>query len=84
MEDTNESVLESIRLLVETWCDRRSLIALRHVLCGYPLSSPLTDGWGDLLAALENVRAFAKEELTAEELTKLNDLIGLVSKAIYR
>jgi len=58
--------------LVDAWCDRRCLKALRAVLRGYPLSSPLTDGWGELLLALQDVRAFARDEITASERAEVN------------
>ena len=67
--------LEVIQGLVESWCDRRCLRALRAVLRGYPLVSPLGDGWKELRLALENVHAFAREEITAQELRTLNNLI---------
>ena len=64
MEQTSENILESVKNLVNVWCDRRCLTTLRFILQGYPLSSPLIDGWADLLKALEDVRAFAKTEIT--------------------
>jgi hypothetical protein len=42
--------------LVDAWCDGRGLRALREVLAGYPLTSARTDGWAELLQALEGVR----------------------------
>jgi hypothetical protein len=84
MENTNESVLETIRMLVEGWCDRRSLVALRHILKGYPLSSSLTDGWSALLDSLQSVRAFAREELTEDEKATIGQIIGEISKVVHR
>src|SRR5262249_41693960 len=60
---------ETVQFLVAGWCDRRCLKALRAILAGYPLTSPLTDGWGDLLRALQDVRAFAGDDLTEAERT---------------
>jgi len=40
----NEEFFRSVRTLVEAWCDRRALGALRHILQGYPLANHLTDG----------------------------------------
>ena len=60
MIENNEQLFSKIQKLVEAWCDRRCLIALRQILPGYPLTSPLTDGWGELLIALKNVSAFAR------------------------
>jgi hypothetical protein len=46
MISTNEQLFETIQRLVGAWCDRRCLRALRHILAGYPVPSPFTDGWG--------------------------------------
>ena len=74
-QNSNGNALEVIHGLVESWCDRRCLRALRAVLQGYPLVSLLGDGRGELRLALENVRAFAREEITAEELQAVNNII---------
>ena len=84
MEQSPEDILESVKTLVDAWCDRRCWSALRFILQGYPLSSPLTDGWAELLKALEDVRAFAKGEITEEEKQTVNQLIGSISRIIYR
>jgi hypothetical protein len=70
--------------LVDQWCDRRSLRALREVLAGYPLASGLTDSWGELLKALEGVRAFARNEITDAEADQLEHLIAAASAIVYR
>lgn len=70
--------------LVEAWCDRRCYIALRYILSGYPIPSPLTDSWAALLDALQNVRAFAGEEITEEEKLKVNELIALITSLVFR
>jgi hypothetical protein len=70
--------------LVDGWCDRRCLVALRHGLSGWPLSSTLTDGWADFLAAMKNVRAFARDELTAAESDTVDDLIRVAERAVRR
>lgn len=84
MENTDESILKAVDDLVEAWCDRRCYTALRHILNGYPISSPLTDGWAALLDALENVRAFAQEEITEDEKLRVNMLIAEISKMVFR
>jgi len=75
--------LETKRL-VDGWCDRRCLRALRHALAGWPLANPLTDGWAGYLDAMKNVRAFAGEELTAAESASVDDLIRVAERAVYR
>jgi hypothetical protein len=84
MEQSPENILESVKILVDAWCDRRCLLALRFILQGYPLSSPLTDGWAELLKALEDVRAFAKGKITEEETQVVHQLIGAISRIVYR
>jgi hypothetical protein len=73
-----------VQFLVTGWCDRRCLKALRAILAGYPLTSPLTDRWGDLLRALQDVRAFAREELTETERTTVEECIRAVERVLYR
>jgi len=80
--DTQEQLFQTLQNLVDAWCDRRALKALRHVLRGYPLSNSLTDGWADLMIALKNVRAFAREEVTPEELKLVDDCIRVIEKGI--
>ena len=76
--------LDLVHGLVAGWCDRRCLKALRAILAGYPLSSPLTDGWGDLLRALQDVRAFARDELTEAERVSIDECIRAVERIIHR
>jgi len=84
MIENNEQLFASIQKLVEAWCDRHCLGALRRILPGYPLVSPLGDGWGELLIALQNVRAFARQELTADEQEMLEECIRAVDSAVHR
>ena len=84
MKESVENFHESLAALVDLWCERRCLPALRFILRGYPLSSGLTDDWGNLLEALENVRAFARDELTEEETKTVGELIGFVSRVVCR
>jgi hypothetical protein len=80
----NAQPLDIVQALVASWCDRRCLKALRAILAGYPLSSPLTDGWGDLLKALQDVRAFARDELTEAERATVDECIRAVERVVYR
>lgn len=77
-------IVVEVDRLVEGWCDRRCLRALRAILSGWPLSSGLTDDWGNLLEALEKVRALAREELTESEAQSVESLIHEVAEAIHR
>ena len=77
-------IVETIATLVDAWCDRRCLHALREILAGWPLTSGLTDDWGNLLEALERVRAFARGDLTEEEALTLEDLIHEIGDLVHR
>jgi hypothetical protein len=77
-------LFNAIQTLVEGWCDRRCLKALSRILGGYPLSSPLGDGWGDLLIALQDVRAFAQSELTDADRTVVDECIRAVDSVVHR
>jgi len=81
---TNEELFETLRGLVDAWCDRRCLRSLRHILAGYPLPSPFTDGWGALYEALRHIRASDRDELTDEEAEAVDDLIVTVGNRLYR
>ena len=81
---TTDDVIKTINALVDGWCERRCLLALRQVLGAWPLANPLTDGWGALLNALKDVRAFAAAELTAEESKRLGAMITAVTIRVSR
>lgn len=78
------TIIEEVDRLVVGWCDRRCLRALRAILSGWPLSSGLTDDWGNLLDALEKIRAFAREELTESEARAVEDLIHDLQQLLNR
>jgi len=81
---SNEELLRKLRGLIEAWCDRRCLLALRAILNGYPLTSPMTDSWGELLKALQDVRAFARNELTETERGDIEECIGIVNRVLHQ
>ncbi|MGD0831757.1 MAG: hypothetical protein ABR907_12485 [Terracidiphilus sp.] len=82
MIENDKQFFDRLRSLVEAWCDRRCLGALRFILQAYPMPSGLTDSWGELEIALANVRAFARKELTDSELQSVEQLIGTIRKAM--
>jgi hypothetical protein len=77
-------ILDRVDRLFEDWCDRRAAAPLRELLNGYPLSNPLTDGWADLLASLEGVRAFGRDDLTDAELDEVEKLVAAISPVVTR
>jgi hypothetical protein len=81
---SNEDLFKAIDNLVNAWCDRRCLKALRSVLQGWPLVSGLSDDWANLYEALRQVCALAKDELTKAEIDDLDTVINTVGKVVYR
>ena len=79
-----EDFHRALAALVDSWCDRRCLSALRCILHGYPLTSGLTDDWANLLKAMGDVRALAHEDITEEESKALGQLIVFVQRIVYR
>jgi hypothetical protein len=84
MVQNNKQFFEMLQSLVEAWCDRRCLRALRFILQAYPMSSGLNDSWSELEIALANVRAFARNELTESELQSVEEAIRTIRKALGR
>jgi hypothetical protein len=80
----DQSVPQAIQTLIESWCDRRALRALRCILRGYPLSSIHTDGWAKLILALKEVRALAREEVTPDELKTVDECIRVIERIVAR
>ena len=74
---------QAVWQLVEAWCDRRCLRALREILGAPVVGLRLTDDWALLVSALEGVRAFAKGELTEEEAVQVDQLIGAASAIAF-
>jgi hypothetical protein len=81
---THIEALQSIGILVDSWCDQRKLKPLRFVLQSYPLVNPLTDGWADLLRSLEDVRAFCGEELSRDDDETVHSCIVALQGVVYR
>lgn len=82
--DGNAAFFDAAKVLIDGWCDRRSLKPLAALLPAYTAFNGMTDGWGELLAALKNVRAFSRSEITDPELATVNDLIRAAEGAIGR
>ena len=78
----DQSFHTSIRALIDEWCERRALCALRHILLRYGAFNGLTDGWAELRLGLRNVRAFCQAELTEAERAQVADLIAVTDRAL--
>jgi hypothetical protein len=70
--------------LIGRWCDRRELGSLRVLLQGYPLVSPLSDGWHELRRALQTIRASGRDTLPAPELEDIATALRLVERALRK
>lgn len=70
--------------LFDIWCDRRAARPLRHLLRAWPLSSGLTDDWGDLHEALRALRADCRTEISEAELARVDDLISAIAAIVFR
>jgi len=80
----NSEFLATMKSLIDDWCARRALAPLARLLPPYLSFNGLTDSWGDLLDALEGVRASCREGLPERELAIVGDLIREAERAIYR
>src|SRR5262249_15521127 len=52
---SHEQLKQALDRLIDDWCEARQLDALRRLLPVWPLHSPLTDGFGDLMVALQTI-----------------------------
>jgi hypothetical protein len=84
MIETAPEFFSTLKSLVDAWCDRRCLGALRRILQAYPMASGLTDSWGELAIALEDVRAFARDEVTPLELQSVEETIAFARRIVGR
>ena len=80
----DQELFQILQTLVDAWCERQALQPLRCILRGYPLVNPLTDGWADLITALRDVRAFAREQVTPEELKSVDECIRAIDRIVHR
>jgi len=71
----SDSVFSLLDELVNGWCERRALNALRLTLPSYYSINGLTDDWQQLYNALRDVRAMCKDEIDNDEREKLNQVI---------
>ena len=81
---SSADLFESLKHLIDGWCDRRSLRPLSRILGPYLGFNGLTDGWAELGAGLKSVRALDRDQLTSTELAIVDDLIRAIDDAIHR
>lgn len=76
MGTETEDILNRVNNLVDAWCERRNIIALKYVLQGWPLAQGLTDEWVNLLESLKMVRDWGSSSVTPEESETIRRLIN--------
>ncbi len=80
---SSDDFFHDLGLLIEAWCDRRCLHALADVLPAITSFNGLTDGLGELAAALKS--AFLSEDaLTGDERQMVGQLRRAAEDAIRR
>jgi hypothetical protein len=79
----DEDVAREVAGLVDAWCERRCLRALREILGAWPLASGMSDDWGRLDEALKGVRTFAGNELTDWEKETLERAIAQLDDRLF-
>jgi len=73
----------TVNQLIDSWCEKRKLCALRFILQSWPFCTGLTDEWGELLTSLKSIRAMCIEDITEEELQKIDLLVIHIERALF-
>ena len=80
----NTEFFALLRSLIDAWCDHHALKPLSRVLGPYLAFDGLTDGWGEILNALKDVRAVCREDISEAELETVGALICAAERALHR
>jgi hypothetical protein len=81
---SNEDFFRVLRGMIDTWCDERRFHFLALILPAYVGFNGLTDGWGELRAGLNALRASGPDAFNEMEWQTLGDLIQAADRAIDR
>jgi len=81
---SNEEFFQALRDMIDGWCDERRFQPLALLLPAYVGFNGLTDGWGELRAALNALRASGPDSFNDLEWETLGDLIQAADRAIER
>jgi hypothetical protein len=79
----SDEFFRDLHSLIEAWCDRRCLHALATLLPAYTSFNGLTDGWGELLAAMQAL-ALSKNDLHPDEWETVANLRHAAENALDR
>jgi len=79
---TPDALFQLLDRLADSLCERRAFRPLRFLLQGYPLHSPLSDGWFDLLNALKDIKGLCHNDTTTEEQAWLREAIQLLQNRL--
>lgn len=80
---SSDDFFRDLGLLIDAWCDRRCLHALADVLPAFTSFNGLTDGWGELTAALK-AASLSKDALTGHERQMVAQLRRAAEDAVDR
>jgi hypothetical protein len=80
---SNAEFFAALKQLIDSWCDRRALKPLAKVLGPYLAFNGLTDGWGELLNALNSIRTSCPHDLSKSQTEVLGELIRTAEGALY-
>ncbi|QOZ34070.1 hypothetical protein [Bradyrhizobium sp. CCBAU 53421] len=81
---SNDEFFAELKGLIDAWCERRLLSPLSRILGPFLSFNGMTDGWGEVSAALKSTRAHDRNELTSSEQAKVDDLIQAATAVIHR
>jgi hypothetical protein len=79
-EMKSQAFAKAIEKLIDGWCERRNLRALRLVLPAYPMADGQADDWAGLLSALKQVRTTCREDLEMKEMDAIVSLIRQIEE----
>ena len=81
---SNAEFFETLKRLIEAWCDRRSFRPLSQILGPYVSFNGMSDGWAELGAGLKGIRAVDADQLTPDERVVVENLIRMVDAVVQR
>ena len=70
--------------LIDGWCQRRALDALKRLLPAWPMKSEDSDAWRKLENALSQTRSGTRKSISDVEIPRLNEAIEIVQSVRIR
>lgn len=81
--ELNEEFFDTVKHLIDGWCDERRLRPLAVLLPNYVAFNGMKDGWFELYAALRNLLSLGSENYTPLEWETVNDLIHAADRVVH-